>query len=103
MNELNGERPKRRWIWLIVIPVIAVAAVVAARLIAPPVALSVNQVEALKPALAASLPEDPKQAQAELAQARAALAKLKPAKKYIVIDTHANQIYYRTEDEVLLK
>ncbi|HVP56992.1 MAG TPA: L,D-transpeptidase, partial [bacterium] len=100
----TGDRPRRWWIaWLIMIPVLAAGVIVAVRVVAPPVKLSVDQVEVLKPALGASLPADAKQAQAELQKARAALAKLKPAKKYIVIDTNANQIYYRTEDEILLK
>jgi L,D-transpeptidase YbiS len=98
-----SDRPRRLWIWLVIVPVLVAGGLVIARLVAPPVTLSVDQVEALKPALAAALPEDAKQAQAELQKARAALAKLKPVKKYIVIDTHANQIYYRTEDEILIK
>jgi len=100
---VSEERPRRWWILLIAIPVLVAAALVAVRVVAPPVKLTVDQVEALKPALASALPEDARQAQAELQKARAAVAKLKPVKKYIVIDTHANQIYYRTEDEVLLK
>jgi len=99
---VNGEH-RRRWIWLIVIPLLVAGGIVVWRLVAPPDGLPVDQVEALKPALRVDLPADAKQAQAELQKARAALAKLKPAKKYIVIDTHANQIYYRTEDEILIK
>ena len=99
---MNGE-PRRRWIWLIVIPLLVAGGIVLVRLVAPPDGLPVDQVEALKPALRVDLPADAKLAQAELQKARVALAKLKPAKKYIVIDTHANQIYYRTEDEILIK
>jgi lipoprotein-anchoring transpeptidase ErfK/SrfK len=100
---VSDERPRRWWILLVIVPVLVAGAVVAVRVVAPPVTLTVDQVETLKPALASALPEDARQAQAELQKARAAVAKLKPVKKYIVIDTHANQIYYRTEDEILLK
>ncbi len=49
-----------------------------------------------------SLPKDEKLARKELASAQKALEKLKPTKPYIVIDTHANRIYYRTEDSIYL-
>lgn len=49
----------------------------------------------------AQLPADKGQAQKELQKARKALAALKPTKPYIVIDTHANRAYYRTQDSIL--
>lgn len=52
--------------------------------------------------LMTELPKDEKKAQKELQAARKALDKLTPAKPYIVIDTHANRIYLRTKDKVLL-
>jgi lipoprotein-anchoring transpeptidase ErfK/SrfK len=52
---------------------------------------------------AANLPKDDKAAKKELQNARKALAKVKPAKPYIVIDTHANRIFLRTEDSVILE
>jgi len=50
-----------------------------------------------------ALPQDPKLAQKEMLRVEKALAKLKPAGQYIVIDTHANKFYLRTEDSVLYK
>lgn len=50
----------------------------------------------------ARLSSDAKQAKKELAAARKKLAGLKPRGPYIVIDTHANMLYYRTEDSVIL-
>jgi L,D-transpeptidase YbiS len=49
------------------------------------------------------LPQDAKLAQKEIARVEKALAKLKPATPYIVIDTHANKFYWRTEDSVLFQ
>jgi lipoprotein-anchoring transpeptidase ErfK/SrfK len=47
-------------------------------------------------------PKDEKLARKELGNAEKSLLKLKPTKPYIVIDTHANRIYYRTEDSIFL-
>ncbi len=52
--------------------------------------------------LATELPRDQAKAETELKAARKQLDKLKPAKPYIVIDTHANRIYLRTPDRVML-
>ncbi len=52
--------------------------------------------------LATELPRDQAKAETELKAARKQLSKLKPAKPYIVIDTHANRIYLRTPDRVML-
>lgn len=93
----------KRWMWFIITPVAVVGGFVVFRLAAPGEKITLEQIDFLKPALAAELPAETKQAQAELQKARAALANLKPAKKYIVINTHANLIYYRTEDEVLFE
>jgi lipoprotein-anchoring transpeptidase ErfK/SrfK len=48
-----------------------------------------------------ALPTDAKQAKKELQSARQALAALKPKQPYIVIDSHANKIFLRTEDSVI--
>jgi lipoprotein-anchoring transpeptidase ErfK/SrfK len=50
-----------------------------------------------------SLPKDERQAKKELQTAQRTLAGLRPSKPYIVIDTHANRIFYRTEDSVLME
>jgi lipoprotein-anchoring transpeptidase ErfK/SrfK len=57
---------------------------------------------ALIDTVATKFPKDEKLARKELGNAKKSLLKLKPAKPYIVIDTHANRIYYRTEDSIYL-
>ncbi len=57
---------------------------------------------ALVDTVATNFPKDEKLARKELGNAEKSLAKLKPLKPYIVIDTHANRIYYRTEDSIFL-
>jgi lipoprotein-anchoring transpeptidase ErfK/SrfK len=57
---------------------------------------------ALVDTVATNFPKDEKLARKELGNAEKSLLKLKPAKPYIVIDTHANRIYYRTEDSIFL-
>ncbi len=52
--------------------------------------------------LLTELPTDQAKAEKELKSARRQLEKLKPAKPYIVIDTHANRIYLRTAERVML-
>jgi L,D-transpeptidase ErfK/SrfK len=49
------------------------------------------------------LPEDEKEAARELRKARQALAKTRPSKPYIIIDTHANLLTLRKDDLILLK
>jgi lipoprotein-anchoring transpeptidase ErfK/SrfK len=93
----------KRWIWLIVVPVLVAAGLVIFKLTSGPDGIPIEEVEFLKPAFAAKMPEDAGQGQAALKKARADLAKIKPAKAYIVIDTHANLIYLRTENEILFK
>ena len=48
------------------------------------------------------LPTDEKKAKKELQDIKKTLSKLKPGKPYIVIDTHANMVYLRNEDSILL-
>ena len=57
---------------------------------------------ALVDTVATKFPKDEKLARKELGNAEKSLLKLKPVKPYIVIDTHANRIYYRTEDSIYL-
>ncbi len=51
----------------------------------------------------ARLPDNQKAAQKELQKTRAKMATLKPKNPYIVIDCHANKIFLRTEDSVMLE
>jgi L,D-transpeptidase YbiS len=64
---------------------------------------SLNQMGMFSDSLLVQLPEDKELAQKELERARKAFAKIKPSKPYIVIDTHANMIFLRTEDSILIK
>jgi lipoprotein-anchoring transpeptidase ErfK/SrfK len=48
-----------------------------------------------------TLPADTKAAQKALKEARAALAKYFPKGPYVVINTHANKLSWRTEDSVI--
>jgi lipoprotein-anchoring transpeptidase ErfK/SrfK len=49
------------------------------------------------------LPANKREAQRELLKARRTLDRLKPRSSYIVIDTHANMFYLRTERSILFK
>ena len=49
------------------------------------------------------LPADAKLAQKELLRARKNLEKLAPKGQYIVVDTHANKLSYRTADSLIYK
>jgi len=53
--------------------------------------------------LTANLPPEKARAVQLLRKARTDLAALVPNNPYIVIDTHANRIYLRTEDKILLE
>lgn len=50
-----------------------------------------------------SLPQDQKAAQKAVAAARLALSKLRPTGLYIVIDTHANKLSLRKDDNILIQ
>ncbi len=56
-------------------------------------------IDALRP----NLPVDSKLAKKEIQKAEKELAALKPAKPYIVIDTHSNKVFLRTEDSVIIE
>lgn len=49
------------------------------------------------------LPTDARKAQRELKAAKQALEKIRPKSPYLVIDTHASKVYYRTRDSVIIK
>ncbi len=53
--------------------------------------------------LFAALPADVKAAQKELKKARAELNKYRPSGTYVVVNTHANKVYLRTDDSVLVQ
>ncbi len=49
------------------------------------------------------LPADEKAAQKLVKQQSRTLAKLKPSRPYIVIDTYSNRLYYRDKDKIILE
>jgi len=51
----------------------------------------------------AALPSDSRKANREVKAVKRSLDKLRPTSPYIVIDTHASKIYYRTRDSVIIK
>jgi L,D-transpeptidase YbiS len=94
----------RTWLFML-IPVVVLAggAAVAWRLLYPPVPIpeaALTEVSAIK---LAQLPADAGQAKKTLAQLRKALEKLAPPGPYIVINTHANIVSYRTDKDVILQ
>lgn len=93
----------KRWWWYIIIPSVLLLGFVAFRLVITDGKSSSEQAFVFSDSLMSQLPEDDKLAQKELEKARAALAKIKPSKPYIVIDSHANLLSLRTEDTVLFK
>jgi hypothetical protein len=92
---------KRRF-WYIIIPSVLLVGFVVFR-IAITGGKSSKQLTLATDSLLTRLPENNKLAQKELEKARMALAKIKPSRPYIVIDTHANMIFLRTEDSILIK
>jgi lipoprotein-anchoring transpeptidase ErfK/SrfK len=91
------------WLWFIIILVVLIGGLVTFIFVytRPP---SLHQKSLMvNDSLLTRLPEDYKLAQKEMEKAQTLLAKIKPTKPYIVIDTHANQIYLRTEDSIIFK
>lgn len=94
----------RKIVYFLAIPIVFLAAVVivffAITKQKPPE--GINTTMAYADTLATNLPRDEKTARKELLNAEKAISKLKPVKPYIVIDTHANHIFLRTEDSVII-
>lgn len=92
----------RKILFFVIVPLAFVAAVLMVFMMIteekPPEGIKLAVIDTLL----TSLPKDQKAAQKEYQNAEKAIAKLKPAKPYIVIDTHANRIYFRTEDSIFL-
>lgn len=93
----------RWWYWLIIIPLVLLIGFVIFVFAYTRPQSSPNRALAISDSLLTRLPEDGKLASKELEKARVLLAKTKPTKPYIVIDTHANSLYLRTEDSILFK
>jgi L,D-transpeptidase YbiS len=93
---------KRRF-WYIIIPLVLLVGFVVVRVVITGGKSPLNQMGMFSDSLLVQLPEDKGLAQKELERARKALAKIEPSKSYIVIDTHANMIFLRTEDSILIK
>ena len=89
--------------WLIIIPLVLLTGfVIFVFTYTRPKSLP-HPASVINDSLLTRLPEDHNLAFKELEKARALLAKTKPTKPYIVIDTHANSLYLRTEDSILFK
>jgi hypothetical protein len=93
----------KRWWWYIIIPSALLLGFAAFRLVITDRKSSSGNAFVFSDSLLSQLPQDDKLAQKELEKARMAIAKIKPSKPYIVIDTHANLLSLRTEDSVLFK
>jgi L,D-transpeptidase YbiS len=93
----------KSWIWFIIIPAFLIGGAVSFIFIYTRPPSTPNPSVNVSDSLLTRLPEDSKLAQKEMEKAKAMLAKIKPAKPYIVIDTHANQLYLRTEDSIIFK
>ena len=93
---------ERSW-WYVIIPSVILAGLVGSWLMITGWESRFDQSLLSSDPLSFRLPENERLAKSELAKARKALAKLKPSKPYIVIDTHANILTLRNKDSILLK
>jgi hypothetical protein len=94
-----------RWIWisLIAIVVLAAAGIVVFGIVLPGKKAAQQPPAPFSNLTFAKLPPDKGAAQKELLRVQKELAKIKPAKPYIVIDTHANRACWRTADSILFE
>jgi len=95
---------RRRFIQILAVVLLVIAlAVVALFLVpvrqGPPADV---QLSIADDSLLVTLPDGPQKAKTEMQRVRRAIAKLRPGKEYIVIDTHANKISLRTMDSTIL-
>ena len=93
----------KSWLWYIIVPLMLLLAFIGFRLVIIGGKSSLNQMTLFKDSSLIQLPQDEKLAKRVLEKARGSLARLKPSRPYIVIDTHANLIFLRTEDSILFK
>jgi hypothetical protein len=93
----------KSWLWYIIIPSMLLLVFIGFWLVITGGKSSWNQMGVFKDFSLVRLPQDEKLAKRELQKARKALDRLKPSRPYIVIDTHANLIFLRTENSVLFK
>lgn len=91
------------WWWFIIIPVILLAGFLVLVFVVTDRDSASTSALALSDSLLTRLSTDEKLTQKELEKTKITLAKIKPAKPYIVIDTHANILSLRIEDSVLFK
>jgi len=92
----------RRWILFVIVPlaVILGGLVLAIMILTSPP--RIKEAAIYNDSTLTPLPQDRKAAQKELQQMKAALAKFRPGGRYIVINTHANKVVYRTEDSIII-
>jgi L,D-transpeptidase YbiS len=93
----------KKFLWIAAVPVVLIlAAVIFLMSTRPPDDVPADSFVVADTSLP-RLPADAKAAQKELDKARKSVAALKAKGPYIVIDTHANKIYMRTEDSILVE
>ncbi len=93
----------KRWLWFIIIPAVLLIGFVLFVFIYTRPKSPSSHTLVISDSLLTRLPDDYQLALKELEKARTVRAKIKPAKPYIVIDTHANLLYLRTEDSIFFK
>ena len=93
----------KRWLWYIILPSVLLAGFVAGPAFITCGRSSLNGDKNRSDWLPPKLPPEKKLAQMELKKARTALVSIKPSRAYIVIDTHSNTLYLRTDKAILLK
>jgi lipoprotein-anchoring transpeptidase ErfK/SrfK len=93
----------RKFLWIAAVPVFLILAVVVFMVWTHPKEEVPAGALVVADTSLPRLPADAKAAQKELDKARKSVAALKAKGPYIVIDTHANKIYMRTEDSVLVE
>ncbi|KPL02659.1 MAG: hypothetical protein AMJ73_08470 [candidate division Zixibacteria bacterium SM1_73] len=93
----------KSWLWYIIVPSMLILAFTGVWLVTTGKKSSLIQMDVFKDPGSVHLPQDEKLAKRELGKVRRTLARLRPSRPYIVIDTHANLIFLRTENSVLFK
>jgi lipoprotein-anchoring transpeptidase ErfK/SrfK len=87
----------------VILPLFLIAAATAAYILFKDVKPPSESMTMVSDTTFSPLPADKKLAQKELVKARKDLQALKPKIPYIVIDTHANKLSYRTEDSLFYR
>ena len=93
----------KRWVVLLIIMMVIAGGLLLMAVFMRGRSEPIPEIVAYNDSMVTALPADAKTAQKELKRVKNALAKYKPVAPYLVINTHANEVYYRTEDSILYK